>query len=113
QNETRRTEAALKRSGLDEGLLHGIELPALLDRLHARAIGKRREVQATGNGSSIHQHGAAATKPLAAALTRAVEAKGVAQHFNQRLVRRDLRLDALAVERESNRAPHLRASAWN
>src|SRR5437588_41180 len=56
---------------------------------------------------------AAAAQPLPAALARAVEPELLAQHFDERLVRRDLRLDALAVQRELDRAPHLRCSASN
>src|SRR5438105_10329615 len=113
QDEAGRAEAALERGALDERLLHFVERRAALDRLDLRAFGERREIKAAGHGDAVDEHRAAAAQPLAAAFARAVQAELLAQHFDQRLVRRDLRLDALAVQREADRAPHLRCNASN
>src|SRR5882672_4121287 len=100
QHEPGGAEAALEGARLDERLLHRIQLAAAFNSLYVRAFGERREVQAPGHRGALDQHGAAAAEPLPAALARAVEPERVAQHLNQRLVRRDLRLDAFTIELE-------------
>src|SRR2546423_362012 len=112
QHESRRAETALERRALDECFLHGVELRACLHRLHLRSLGQGGEVEATGHGGAVDQYRAAAAQPLAAAFARAEEPELLAQHLDQRLVRRHLRLDAFTVKPELDRAPHL-FSAWN
>src|SRR5688572_3261193 len=60
QDESRRAEAALERAGLDERLLHGIELGCAFDGFHAGVLGKGSEVEATRNRAAVHEDGAAA-----------------------------------------------------
>src|SRR5882672_10528415 len=112
QHEPRRAEAALERGALDERFLHRVQLLPFFHRLHVRTFRERRKVQAPGHGGAVDQHGAAPAQPLPAAFARAEEAELLAQHLHQRLVRRDLRLDRLAVQPELDSAPHLRI-AWN
>src|SRR5438094_3017571 len=111
QHEARRAEAALERGALDERLLHGVELAAVLHRLHPRALRQGGEVQTPRHRGAVDQHRAAAAQALAAAFARAVEAELLAQHLDERLVRRDLRLNAGAVQPELDRPPH-RFMAW-
>src|SRR5262245_47072844 len=113
QDEAGRTEAALERGALDERFLDHIEGFAGFDGRNLRSLGQGRQVQAPGHRRSVHQHGAAAAQPLAAAFARAVQAERIAQHLDQRLVRGDLRRDRLAVERESNFPSHLPCKAMN
>jgi len=106
QHEPRRAEAALEGARLDERFLDGVEFLALLHSLHVRALGERREVQAAGHRGAIHEHGAAAAKPLSAAFARAIEAELLAQHLDQRLVWRDLRFDRFAIQAKLHGTPH-------
>jgi hypothetical protein len=105
-DETRGAESALECAGLDERLLHGIELGAAFDRFHAGVLGKAGEIEATGYRAAVHEDGAAAAHSLPAALSRTVEAEVVLQHLDQALVRRDLRRHLSAVQPEAHLAPH-------
>src|SRR2546423_14671397 len=93
QDEARRAEAALEGGALDECFLHRVELARALYGLYMCALGERREVQTARHRRAVDEHRAAAAEALPAALARPVQTERVAQHLDQRLVRRDLRLD--------------------
>src|SRR5436190_21750396 len=106
QDEARRAEAALEGGPLDECFLHGVELSRALYGLYMCALGERREVQTARHRRAVDEHRAATAEALPAALARPVQTERVAPHFDQRLVRRDLRLDRLAVQSKLDRASH-------
>src|SRR5581483_3286620 len=106
QHEPRRAEAALEGLRLDESLLDGVEALAALDGRQFRAFQQRGELQATRDRAAVHEHRAAAAQALAAALARPVQPEAVAQHLDDVLVRRDLRLHRLAVQPEADGFPH-------
>src|SRR5436190_20601766 len=107
QDEPRRAEAALEAAAFDERFLHRVEPAAILDGRYLAALGERSQIQTAGHGTAVDEHRAAAAQALPAALARAEQAEGVLQNLDQRLVRRHLRLDRLAVQAESDGSPHL------
>src|SRR5690349_15537898 len=106
EHEPRRAEAALEGRALDERLLHGVQLGRALHRLHMRALGERRQVQAARHRGAVYEHRAAAAETLPAALARTIKAERFAQHLDERLVGRDLRFNHLAVQPKLDGAPH-------
>src|SRR5688572_28240619 len=106
QHETRRAEPALEGGALDERLLNRVERLPGFNRGNLRALRHGGEVEAAGDCGAVDEHRAAAAKALTAALARAVQAERVADHFDQRLVRRDLRRDRLAVQLEADLSSH-------
>src|SRR6516164_4939799 len=111
QHEARRAVSALERTGLDERLLHGIEIVRVrvrerLDRAHLGAVDERGQVEAAGDGRAVHQHGAAAAHALPAALARAHQIEFALQQLDEVVMRLDLGRDLLAVEGEADRASH-------
>src|SRR3989449_4997166 len=106
QDKAGRAEAALQAAAFDERFLHRVEAAASLDGRYFAALGERSEIQAAGHGAAVDEHRAAAAEALPAAFARAEEAECVLQDFDQRLVRRHLRLHRLAVQAELNAAPH-------
>ena len=106
QDEARGAEAALEGGALDERILHRVERVAAFYGLYFLVFSKNSQIKASGDGSAVDQHGAAAAQALSAALARAVEAERVAQHLDQVLVRRHLRRHGLAVQAELDFLPH-------
>src|SRR5262249_12314409 len=62
------------------------------------------EVQAAGDRAAVDHQRAASAQSLAAALACAVETEIVAHHFEQAVVRGDLRRNGLAIEGEGDGA---------
>ena len=111
QHEARRAVSALEGAGLDERLLHGIEIMRVrvrerLDRAHLGAVDERGQVEAAGDRRAVHQHGAAAAHALPAALARAHQIEFALQQLDEVVMRLDLGRDLLAVEGEADRARH-------
>ena len=108
QDEAGRAKAALEGAGLDEGLLHRIEL--VRRRRGASTVvtsapsTKDREVEAAGHRLAVHQHGAAAAQALPAALARAEQIEFASAALDEVVVRRDLGRDRPAVEGEADGA---------
>src|SRR5437879_7036721 len=103
EQEGGRTVPALRRAELGERVLERMQRPTLchpLDRLHAMPRAREAEHQAGEHGLPVHEHGARAALAQLAAVLRAGEAQVFAQHFEQRLVRREGHFDRLAVELE-------------
>src|SRR5467141_285218 len=101
-----RAVAALRRAQIGECLLQRMQLPALrhaLDRAHPVAGARQAEHQAGKDRRSIQQHRAGAAFPQLAAVLRAGESQIFAQHFEQRLVRREGYFLALTIHLEGDR----------
>src|SRR5262249_20421468 len=116
QQESRRAIAALEGARLDEGLLHRTERLRLrirqrFDRAHLDAVDEGGEVEATGDGRAVHQHGAAAAHALPAALARAHQIEFALQQLDEIVMRLDLGRDLLAIEREADGAAHASSSS--
>src|SRR6266481_8064372 len=105
QHKARRTETALERAFLDECLLDRIEYAVavkVFDCFNGSAIRKRRKEQAAGDRAAVDDQGAAPAQSLAAALACAVETELVAHHFEQAVMRGDLRRHLFAIEAEGD-----------
>ena len=105
---TRRAVAALQCVLGDERLLErgrAVQRQAL-DRRHGVPFGRRGEHEARGDGATVHQDGAGATRPLGTADLRARQPEIVAQHVGEPPCGGDLELIALPVDVE--RDPHAR-----
>ena len=105
----RRAVAALEGVLLVEGTLHGMELAVLreaLDRRHLAAVGLHREHGARLHGLAVDVHGAGAAVGRVAADVRPGQAKPVAQELHKQHPGLDVLLDAFAVDRHGDRAPH-------
>src|SRR5207249_1996466 len=88
--------AALRRAQLGERVLERMELPAHrhpLDGLHAPPGAREAEHEAGEDRLAVHQHGAGTALAQLTAVLRAGEPEVLAQHFKQRLVRREGDLD--------------------
>src|SRR5206468_4237290 len=88
----------------------GVEVRPAFHSSEICALEERGEIQAPGYRPPIHEHGAAAAKSLAAALARSMQAEAVAQHLDDVLVRRHLRLHCLAVQTELDGLSHFTSS---
>src|SRR5260370_88081 len=107
QHEAGRTETALERAVLNECLLDRVEhvvAVEVFNRLHHGAVREGRKVQAARDCAAVDDQGAAPAQSLAAALAGAIETEIVAHHFEQAVVRGDLRRNLFAVEREGDGA---------
>src|SRR5947209_656911 len=85
--------------------VHRVELPAHrhpLDGLHAPPGAREAEHEAGEDRLAVHQHGAGTALAQLTAVLRAGEPEVLAQHFKQRLVRREGDLDRLAVQIEAD-----------
>src|SRR5207248_3189105 len=95
--------AALRRAKLGEGVLQRVQIAARghpLDRPHAPSRTGEAEDQAGEHGRAVDEHGAGAALTQLAAVLGAREAQVLAQHLEQRLVRREGHLDGIAVHVE-------------
>ena len=98
-----RAEAALVGIGIDERLLHRVQLTArreALDRLDRSARAGMHERHARVHGPTVDEHGARATGALVAHLLRAGEAAVRAQGIEERPVGRHAQLDRPPVDLE-------------
>src|SRR4029453_6584894 len=108
-DQARRAEAALHRTGLRERLLHRVQLPAPgkpRDRDAVVAARLRGEDEAPTHEPPLEQHRARAALTLLARVLRARQAEPLAQREEQALALPDLRLALLAVDRQLD--PHAR-----
>src|SRR5712671_6085427 len=130
QHEARRTETALERAVLDARLLDRVEhvvAVEIFNGLHHGAVREGSKVQAARHRAAVDDQGAAPAQSLAAALAGAIETEIVAHHFEQAVVRGDLRRNLFAIEREGDGAggghracllpqpassPRLRGEGW-
>src|SRR2546425_9608353 len=99
------TVAALRRAQLGERVLERMERPAHrhpLDGLDAPPGAREAEHEAGEDRLAVHQHGAGTALAQLTAVLRAGEPEVLAQHFKQRLVRREGDLDRLAVQIEAD-----------
>src|SRR5688572_4863658 len=99
KDESRRTEAALESAAFDKRFLHRVEVRAVLDGDDFRAVDKCREIETARDRAAIHEHRAAAAQSLPAAFACAGESEAL-QEIDQRVMRRHVRRDALAVQGE-------------
>src|SRR5256885_9610722 len=103
EQERRGAIAALRRAELGEGVLQGVQLAAAghsFDRAHAPSRTGEAEHQTREYGGVVDEHGARAALTQLAAVLGAREAQVLAQHLEQRLVRREGHLDGIAVHVE-------------
>ena len=75
-----------------------------LDGLDAAALALEAEHEAREHRLAVHEHRAGAALAELAAVLGARQAQVLAQHLEQRLVRREGRLDRLAVHDEADQA---------
>src|SRR2546425_3203282 len=97
------TVAALCGAEIGEGLLQRMQLSVLchpLDGAHRVSVTRDAEDQARENGCSIQQHGTCAALAQFAAVLRPSKAQVLAQHFEERLVRRERHFRRLPVDAE-------------
>src|SRR5467141_1585378 len=99
----RRAVPALRGTQVGERLLQGMELAALrhgFDGAHGVTGGREAQHETRQHGRSIEQHGARAAFAQFAAVLRSGESEILAQHLEQRLVRRECHFCRFAVHGE-------------
>src|SRR5580704_41465 len=84
EDEAGRTEAALKGTGVDESLLHGIERLAAFHGLDRRTFNESGEIEAPRHRLAVDQDGAAAAQALAATFARAEQIEALLQQLDER-----------------------------
>src|SRR5689334_12370953 len=101
QNKARCAITALKSTAFDERFLHGIEpaVGCMFDGANISAVRKHREIKATRYRSAVDKYSAATTQPLRTTFARAGQ-PALLQHFDEVLVRTNLRTNRFAVEFE-------------
>src|SRR5690348_12122012 len=105
EQKRRRAVAALRRAELRERVLQRVQPTAgghSLDRLHTAAGAGEAQHQTRQHRGAVEQHGAGAALSQLAAVLRAREAQVLAQHLEQRFVRREGDFDGLAIELEGD-----------
>ncbi len=110
----RRAEAALERVQLVEALLHRVQLPVDLERLHGADLvagGHRREDRAGLDRLVVHEHDAGAAVGRVAAPVGAGEVERLAQEVHEQLARLDVARHRLAVH--GHRDVHAQASSFS
>jgi hypothetical protein len=103
ENHSWRTNAALRASALEKGLLQDIQLPPhgqSLDRNNVRTSCLQDGHKAAIHQFAVHQYGARATLPFPASFLRAGQIEFVPQYIQQPLHRIDMHGGPLAVDLE-------------